>query len=81
MDPCGVQGLPGGQAGHVAGFEHAPFVEPTIFANVRNDSRLAQEEIFGPVLAVIPYKSITEAIQMANDTISGIASEAGMSMS
>lgn len=62
----------GGAAGRVPGFEHAPFVEPTIFANVRNDSRLAQEEIFGPVLAVIPYKSITEAIEMANDTIYGL---------
>jgi aldehyde dehydrogenase (NAD+) len=62
----------GGRAARVAGFEHAPFVEPTIFANVRNSSRLAQEEIFGPVLAVIPYKSVTEAIQMANDTIYGL---------
>src|SRR5215212_1773221 len=59
----------GGQAGRVPGFEQAPFVEPTIFANVRNSSRMAQEEIFGPVLAVIPYKSVTEAIQMANGTI------------
>jgi aldehyde dehydrogenase (NAD+) len=62
----------GGQAARVPGFERAPFVEPTIFANVRNDSRLAQEEIFGPVLAVIPYKNLTEAIQMANDTIYGL---------
>jgi aldehyde dehydrogenase (NAD+) len=62
----------GGGTGQVPGFEQAPFVEPTIFANVRNDSRLAQEEIFGPVLAVIPYKSVTEAIEMANDTIYGL---------
>jgi len=62
----------GGQAARVPGFERAPFVEPTIFANVRNSSRLAQEEIFGPVLAVIPYKNVTEAIEMANDTIYGL---------
>ncbi|HEU5101254.1 MAG TPA: aldehyde dehydrogenase family protein [Roseiflexaceae bacterium] len=62
----------GGQAVRVPGLERAPFVEPTIFANVRNDSRLAQEEIFGPVLAVIPYSSVTEAIQMANNSIYGL---------
>ena len=62
----------GGRAARVPGFERAPFVEPTIFANVRNGSRLAQEEIFGPVLAVIPYKNVTEAIEMANDTIYGL---------
>jgi acyl-CoA reductase-like NAD-dependent aldehyde dehydrogenase len=49
-----------------------PYVEPTIFSNVDNKSRLAQEEIFGPVLAVIPYDSITQAIEMANDSIYGL---------
>ena len=62
----------GGRAAHVPGFERAPFVEPTIFTNVRNGSRLAQEEIFGPVLAVIPYSSVTEAIEMANDSAYGL---------
>jgi acyl-CoA reductase-like NAD-dependent aldehyde dehydrogenase len=49
------------------------FVEPTIFTNVNNDMRVAQEEIFGPVLSVIPFKSEEEAIRMANDTRYGLA--------
>ncbi|GAB4204146.1 MAG: aldehyde dehydrogenase family protein [Roseiflexaceae bacterium] len=62
----------GGERAKVAGFERAPFVQPTIFARVRNESRLAQEEIFGPVLAVIPYRDVTEAIQLANDSHYGL---------
>ncbi|MFO7170342.1 MAG: aldehyde dehydrogenase family protein, partial [Chloroflexota bacterium] len=62
----------GGRRASVPGFERAPFVEPTIFARVRNDMRLAQEEIFGPVLAVIPYRDVTEAIQLANDSRYGL---------
>lgn len=48
------------------------FVSPTIFAGVPNDSRLAQEEIFGPVISVIPYESEDEAVRMANDTPFGL---------
>jgi aldehyde dehydrogenase (NAD+) len=55
-----------------AGFERGYFVEPTIFADVDNGSRLAQEEIFGPVLAVIPFDSEAEAVAMANDTQYGL---------
>jgi aldehyde dehydrogenase (NAD+) len=62
----------GGRRAQVAGFEQGPFVEPTIFAQVRNDMRLAQEEIFGPVLALIPYKSVTEAIEQANTSPYGL---------
>jgi aldehyde dehydrogenase (NAD+) len=62
----------GGERLALEGFEQGPFVQPTIFSNVRNDSRLAQEEIFGPVLAVIPYRDITEAIQLANDSTYGL---------
>jgi aldehyde dehydrogenase (NAD+) len=62
----------GGRRPSVPGFERAPFVEPTIFTNVRNSSRLAQEEIFGPVLAVIPYRSVNEAIALANDSPYGL---------
>lgn len=54
-------------------FEQGAFVEPTIFTNVHNGTRLAQEEIFGPVLSVITYDSLTEAIAMANETIYGLA--------
>ncbi|HEU4481170.1 MAG TPA: aldehyde dehydrogenase family protein [Actinomycetota bacterium] len=49
------------------------FVEPTIFAGVRNDMRIAQEEIFGPVAAVIPVDDVDDAIRVANDTIYGLA--------
>jgi acyl-CoA reductase-like NAD-dependent aldehyde dehydrogenase len=48
------------------------FYEPTIFADVRNDMTIAQEEIFGPVLAVIPYESRDEAVRIANDSIYGL---------
>ncbi len=49
------------------------YVEPTIFANVDNRMTIAQEEIFGPVLAVEPYDSEEEAIRIANDSIYGLA--------
>jgi acyl-CoA reductase-like NAD-dependent aldehyde dehydrogenase len=48
------------------------FVEPTIFINVKNKSKIAQEEIFGPVLSVIKYRTIEEAVHMANDSIYGL---------
>ncbi len=49
------------------------FISPTIFTNVNNSMRIAQEEIFGPVLCVIKYNTIDEVVQMANDTIYGLA--------
>ncbi len=48
------------------------FVRPTIFANVSNSMKIAQEEIFGPVLSVIRYKTVEEAVALANDTIYGL---------
>ncbi|MGN6474102.1 MAG: aldehyde dehydrogenase family protein, partial [Mycobacteriales bacterium] len=48
------------------------FVEPTVFGGVDNSSRIAQEEIFGPVLSVIPADSEQEAIRIANDTVFGL---------
>lgn len=50
------------------------FVEPTVFAPASNRSRISQEEIFGPVLSVIPFKGIDEALELANDTDYGLAS-------
>jgi len=50
------------------------FVEPTIFDNVRPDMRIAQEEIFGPVLSVIPISSFEEAIDVLNNTMYGLSS-------
>ena len=49
------------------------FVEPTIFAGVRNSMRIAQEEVFGPVLSVIPFKDDEEAIAIGNDVVYGLA--------
>jgi len=49
------------------------FVEPTIFVGVRNDMRIAQEEVFGPVLAVIPFKDEEDAIRIGNDVAYGLA--------
>jgi geranial dehydrogenase len=48
------------------------FVEPTIFADVDNDARIAREEIFGPVLAVMPYEQEADAIRIANDSDFGL---------
>ena len=49
------------------------FVRPTVFGRVRNDMTIAQEEIFGPVLSIIPYKDEEDAIRIANDTVYGLA--------
>jgi aldehyde dehydrogenase (NAD+) len=49
------------------------YVEPTIFADVKNGMAIAQEEIFGPVLTIIPYDSESEAIDVANDSIYGLS--------
>ena len=49
------------------------YVEPTVFANVRNDWRIAREEIFGPVLVAIPWDDAADAVRMANDTHYGLA--------
>jgi aldehyde dehydrogenase (NAD+) len=68
----GAQLALGGGRPRVAGLERAPFVEPTIFTQVRNSMRLAQEEIFGPVLAVIPYGSMGAAIEQANASAYGL---------
>ena len=49
------------------------FIEPTIFADVRNDMRIAQEEIFGPVVVIIPFDGEEEAVRLANDVRYGLA--------
>ena len=49
------------------------FVQPTVFSDVRNDMVIAQEEIFGPVLAILPYDTEQEAIDIANDSVVGLA--------
>ena len=49
------------------------FIEPTVFAGVRNDMRIAQEEIFGPVVVIIPFRGEEEAVRLANDVRYGLA--------
>lgn len=66
--------LVAGGLGRPEGFNRGYFVRPTVFANVRNDMTIAREEIFGPVLAMIPFDSEEEAIEIANDTPYGLAS-------
>jgi acyl-CoA reductase-like NAD-dependent aldehyde dehydrogenase len=63
----------GGNRARGTGLEHGLFIEPTVFANVRNEMEIAQEEIFGPVLAVIPFDHEEEAIHLANSTRYGLA--------
>ena len=63
----------GGHQVEVQGFKDGCYYAPTIFGDVKNGSRIAQEEIFGPVLSVIRYKSEDEAIAIANDSPYGLA--------
>jgi aldehyde dehydrogenase (NAD+) len=56
-----------------AGLEKGYYVQPTIFADVRPEMTIAQEEIFGPVLAIIPYDTEDDAVRIANDSIYGLA--------
>jgi aldehyde dehydrogenase (NAD+) len=62
-----------GGAGRPDGLAKGYFVKPTIFSGVRNDMTIAREEIFGPVLCILPYATEDEAIQIANDTPYGLA--------
>ncbi len=62
-----------GGAGKPEGFEAGYFVKPTIFADVNNSMRIAREEVFGPVLAIMPFDTEEEAIAIANDTSYGLA--------
>jgi betaine-aldehyde dehydrogenase len=55
------------------GLERGYFVRPTVFANVRDDMTIAQEEIFGPVLSIMPYEDEDDAVRIANGTIYGLA--------
>lgn len=62
-----------GGVGKPEGLEDGNFVKATVFTNVNNKMRIAQEEIFGPVLCIIPYKTEEEAIEIANDSPYGLA--------
>jgi aldehyde dehydrogenase (NAD+) len=62
-----------GGLGRPEGISRGYYVRPTVFANVTNDMTIAREEIFGPVLAMLPYDTEQQAIEMANDTIYGLS--------
>jgi len=62
-----------GGSGRPDGLTKGYFVKPTIFSNVRNDMTIAREEIFGPVLCILPYDNEEQAVQIANDTPYGLA--------
>jgi len=61
-----------GGPGRPAGLTRGYFAQPTVFSDVTPDMRVAQEEIFGPVLVIIPYRDEKEAIAIANDTVYGL---------
>lgn len=65
--------LVAGGTGRPEGVNQGYFAKPTVFANVTNDMTIAREEIFGPVLCIIPYEDVDEAVEMANDTVYGLA--------
>lgn len=62
-----------GGPGRPEGIDKGFFSQITVFADVRNDMTIAQEEIFGPVMSVIKYKDMDDAIRIANDTVYGLA--------
>jgi aldehyde dehydrogenase (NAD+) len=63
----------GGKRANGPGLDNGYYIEPTIFADVTNDMKIAREEIFGPVLSIIPFSTEEEAIEIANDTIYGLS--------
>lgn len=69
----GAKALVGGGVPSGPGFDKGYWIEPTIFVGVTNDARIAREEVFGPVLVVLTYDSVDEAIEFANDTDYGLS--------
>jgi aldehyde dehydrogenase (NAD+) len=62
-----------GGLGRPDGLDRGYYVKPTIFANVRSDMAIAQEEIFGPVLVILPYEDEADAVRIANDSQYGLS--------
>jgi betaine-aldehyde dehydrogenase len=69
----GARLVTGGSRPHVPGLPDGAFYRPTILADCTQDSEIVQDEVFGPVLAVLPFDSLDEALEMANDTRYGLA--------
>ncbi len=65
--------LAAGGVGRPAGKDVGFFIKPTVFGNVKNSDTIAREEIFGPVLSILGYKTIDEAVEIANDSPYGLA--------
>ncbi|MDJ0910332.1 MAG: aldehyde dehydrogenase family protein [Woeseiaceae bacterium] len=65
--------LAAGGTGRPDGLDKGYFVKPTVFANVSNDMTIAREEIFGPVLSILPYEDEDDAVRIANDTPYGLS--------
>ena len=65
--------LAAGGPGRPEGLDKGYFVRPTVFADVSNDMTIAREEIFGPVLSIIPYEDEDDAVRIANDTTYGLS--------
>ena len=65
--------LVAGGPGRPDGLDTGYYVRPTVFADVTNDMTIAREEIFGPVLCVLPYDDLDQAVDIANDTDYGLA--------
>jgi aldehyde dehydrogenase (NAD+) len=63
-----------GGPGRPADLNRGYYVRPTVFANVTPDMRIAKEEIFGPVLSIMPYDTVEQVIDEANNTVYGLAS-------
>lgn len=66
--------LVAGGAGRPSGLDKGYYVRPTVFAGVTNDMTIGREEIFGPVLSIVPYTTEEEAVAIANDTVYGLSS-------
>jgi aldehyde dehydrogenase (NAD+) len=64
---CGGAGLP-------PGLNHGYFARPTVFSEVTPEMRIAQEEIFGPVVVIMPYEDEADAVRIANATVYGLSS-------
>jgi acyl-CoA reductase-like NAD-dependent aldehyde dehydrogenase len=69
----GAKAVVGGERNTAKGLEQGYYVKPTVFTGVRNDMKIAREEIFGPVVSVIPFRDEHDAIRQGNDTHYGLA--------
>ncbi|MBC7282483.1 betaine-aldehyde dehydrogenase [Hoeflea sp.] len=69
----GARLLTGGGVPELQGFEAGAWIQPTVFADVTDDMTIAREEIFGPVMSVLPFDGEDEAVARANDTVFGLA--------